>query len=572
MKPQGSRAVAAEGIAKAPTGIKGLDELTNGGLPAGRPTLICGAAGCGKTLFAVTFLRNGVVKYGEPGVFMTFEERAGDLVKNVASLGYDLGDLIDNGKLKVDHVHIERNEIEETGEYDLEGLFIRLGYAIDSIGAKRVVLDTVETLFGGLSNQSILRSELRRLFQWLKDKGVTAIITGERGEGALTRQGLEEYVSDCVILLDNRVNDQLVTRRLRVVKYRGSSHGSNEYPFLIDDQGISVLPVTSTGLSHDVSDERVSTGIRDLDEMLGGGYFRGSSVLVSGMAGSGKTSAGAHFALAAVQRGERVIYFALEESPKQILRNMRSIGIDLEPYVNKGLLRFTANRPSLYGLEMHLARMHREVEEFDPHAVVVDPLSSLLAAGTTNDVHAMVLRLIDFLKARIVTTVMTNLTHGIVENAMTEIQVSSLIDTWLLLYNRESNGEHNRQLYLLKSRGMAHSNQVREFHLTDSGVHLRDVYVGPEGVVTGAARVQQEAHDQADGMLRLQEMERRARDFERTRRQIASQIEGLTAQLADTEAELRLLRTEGAAREDRIADDRTRMGKQRGKERKRTPA
>ncbi len=572
MKPQGSRAVAAQGIAKAPTGIKGLDELTNGGLPAGRPTLICGAAGCGKTLFAVTFLRNGAVKYGEPGVFMSFEERAGDLVNNVASLGYDLGDLIDSGKLKIDHVRIDRGEIEETGEYDLEGLFIRLGHAIDSIGAKRVVLDTIESLFSGLSNTAILRSELRRLFEWLKDKGVTAVITGERGDGALTRQGLEEYVSDCVILLDNRVTDQLVTRRLRVVKYRGSSHGSNEYPFLIDDQGISVLPVTSTGLNHDVSDERISSGIPDLDQMLGGGYFRGSTVLVSGMAGAGKTSAGAHFALAAAQRGERVIFFALEESPQQIIRNMRSIGLDLQPAVDKGTLRFLANRPSLYGLETHLARMHREVEEIEPAAVVVDPLSSLLAAGTTGDVHAMVLRLIDFLKARGVTAVMSNLTHGNVENALTDIQVSSLIDTWLLLYNREANGEHNRQLYLIKSRGMAHSNQVREFHITNDGVRLRDMYVGPEGVLTGTARLQQEARDEAERTSRGQELEHKTREFERVRRQITGQIDELAAQLAEREAELRLLKSEGTTRETRIVDNRTKMGKQRGTERKRAPA
>ncbi|MGY3450361.1 circadian clock protein KaiC [Bradyrhizobium sp. USDA 4353] len=544
-------------IAKSPTGIDGLDEVTFGGLPQGRPTLLCGAAGCGKTLFAMTFLYNGAVAYDEPGVFIAFEEQPEDLIKNVGSLSYDVERLIEQKKILVDHIHLDRNEIEEAGDYDLDGLFIRIGFAIDSIGAKRVVIDTIETLFGGLDNQAVLRSELRRLFEWLKSKGVTAIITGERGDGTLTRYGLEEYVADCVILLDNRVHDQLSTRRLRVVKYRGTAHGTNEYPFIIDQEGITVMPITSSGLSHDVSTERVSTGIADLDGMLEGhGYYKGSSILISGMAGAGKSTVSAHFANSICASGQRCIYFALEESPQQIVRNMRSVGLDLQQWVDRGLLRFSARRPNLYGLETHLAAMHREVKEFDPAAVVVDPISSLMGAGLAGDVHSMTLRLIDFLKSRGVTALFTNLGAGSAETATTEMQISSLTDTWLLLYNRESNGEHNRQLYLLKSRGMAHSNQVREFLMSGDGISLREVYVGPEGVLTGSARVAQEVRDRADRLLRSQEMQRRTREIERRRREIAAQIETLKAQLASEEGEMELLNLEGAAREDQRSADR----------------
>lgn len=551
-------------IEKSPTGIAGLDEITYGGLPRGRPTLLCGSAGCGKTLFSMTFLYNGAVEFGEPGVFIAFEEHPADLVMNVGSLHYDVERLIAEKKLAIDHIHIDRNEIEEAGEYDLEGLFIRLGFAIDSIGAKRVVIDTIETLFGGLDNQAVLRSELRRLFEWLKGRGVTAIITGERGEGALTRYGLEEYVADCVILLDNRVQDQLSTRRLRVVKYRGSAHGTNEYPFIIDQEGITVMPITSAGLSHDASTERVSSGISDLDDMLEGkGYFRGSSILVSGMAGSGKSTTAAHFADSICQRGERCIYFAMEESPQQIMRNMRSIGLDLQKWVDRKLLRFSARRPNLYGLETHLAAMHREVAEFKPAAVVVDPMSALMSAGITGDVHSMILRLVDFLKGRGVTALFTNLGGGHAENATTEMQISSLMDTWLLLYNRESNGEHNRQLYLLKARGMAHSNQVREFIMTAGGIRLREAYIGPEGVLTGSARLAQEAKDRAQRVLRDQEAERRSRALDRKRREIQAKIEALQAELEGEAAESALLDRENSAREDRLSEDRVAMGKSR---------
>ena len=559
-------------ISKAPTGIQGLDEVTYGGLPKGRPTLLCGAAGCGKTLFSMTFLYNGVVDYDEPGVFIAFEEQTSDLLKNVGSLSYDLQRLIDQKKLAIDHVHIERNQIEESGDYDLEGLFIRLNYAIDSVGAKRVVIDTIETLFGGLSNPAILRAELRRLFEWLKEKGVTAIITGERGQGVLTRHGLEEYVSDCVILLDNRVNEQLSTRRLRIVKYRGSAHGTNEYPFIIDQEGITVMPITSAGLEHDASTERLSSGIPDLDIMLENkGFYRGSSILVSGMAGAGKSTVSAHFANSVCARGERCIYFAMEESPAQIVRNMKSVGLNLQQWIDKGLLKFSAKRPSLFGLETHLASMHRDVTLFEPSAVIVDPLSALMNAGITSDVHSMVLRLVDFLKSREVTAVFTNLTHGNVENAKTDMEISSLMDAWLLLYNKESNGEHNRQLYLLKSRGMAHSNQVREFLLTREGIKLREVYVGPDGVVTGAARLQQEARERAAQVARQQEIDRRRRELDRKRRSVASQIENLQAQLEVEEMEMNLVNTEGSEREQQLEADRaaltvTRTGRNQSRE------
>ncbi|MEO7623438.1 MAG: circadian clock protein KaiC, partial [Gallionella sp.] len=441
-------------LPKARTGIQGLDEITGGGLPQGRPTLVCGSAGCGKTLLAMEFLVRGATQFDEPGVFMAFEETTKDLTQNVASLGFDLNDLIARKKMVLDFVYIERSEIEETGEYDLEGLFIRLGLAIDSIGAKRVVLDTIESLFAGLPNPLILRAELRRLFRWLKEKGVTAIITGERGDETLTRQGLEEYVSDCVIVLDHRVSDQASSRRLRVVKYRGSTHGTNEYPFLIDEDGISVLPVTSLGLQHSVSTDRISSGVPRLDAMLGGvGYYRGSSVLISGTAGTGKSSLAAHFVDAACRRGERALYFAFEESPSQIIRNMRSIGIDLEPWVKKGLLVFQATRPSFAGLEMQLTMMHKTVNTFKPQVVVVDPMNGFIIGGNEVEVKSMLMRLADFLKTNQITTLFTSLTSGGSPSELTNVAISALIDTWLMLRDIESGGERNRALSILKSRG-----------------------------------------------------------------------------------------------------------------------
>jgi len=466
---------ASHELAKSPTGIRGLDEITRGGLPKGRPTLVCGGPGSGKTLLALTFLVNGAVQHGEPGVLITFEENLDEITSDVASLGFNLPKLIRSRLLAVDYIHVERSEIHETGEYDLEGLFVRLDYAIRSTGAKRIVLDTIESLFAGLSNKGILRAELRRLFRWLKDKGVTAVITGERGDGLLTRQGLEEYVSDAVILLDHRVHDQVSTRRLRVVKYRGSHHGTNEYPFLINADGISVLPVSSLALAHDAPLHRISTGVTALDGMLGGkGYYRGSTILVSGPAGTGKTSLASHFLDAACRRGERCLCFLFEESPKQLVRNMRSIGIDLEQWVAGGLLKFHADRPSRYGLETHLVTMHNVVADFAPTVTVLDPVTNLMTVGTSSDVQAMLTRMIDYLKTENITAVLTSLTPGQTDLERTETTISALMDTWLLLANDEIDGAHHRGLYVLKSRGMAHSNEVREFALTAQGLQLLD--------------------------------------------------------------------------------------------------
>jgi circadian clock protein KaiC len=533
-------------LLKSPTGIQGFDEITGGGLPTGRPTLVCGGAGCGKTLFGMEFLVRGITQFNEPGVFMSFEETNEELTKNVASLGFDLEDLIKHKKISLDHVHIERSEIEETGEYDLEGLFIRLNYAIDSIGAKRVVLDTIESLFAGLPNQLILRAELRRLFRWLKDKGVTSIITGERGEGTLTRQGLEEYVSDCVIMLDHRVTEQTSIRRLRVVKYRGSMHGTNEYPFLIDENGFSVLPVTSLGLNHIVSNKRISSGIAELDQMLEGkGYYRGSTVLVSGTAGVGKTSIAAHFAEAACKRGERVLYFCFEESPNQLMRNMLSIGVKLEPWVHKGLLQFQATRPTLYGLEMHLAVTHKAVNAFKPDVVILDPINTFIIGDKENEVKAMLLRIVDFLKLNQITALFTSLTSNDSVLESSDVGISSLIDTWLLLRDIELNGERNRGMYVLKSRGMANSNQIREFILTDHGVKLREAYIGASGVLTGSARVAQEALENAEVLTHKLDIERKKRELERKRKALEAQIASLHADFESEESEaMKMIRTE----------------------------
>jgi circadian clock protein KaiC len=526
-------------LAKCPTGIQGLDEITDGGLPQGRPTLICGRAGCGKTLMAMEFLVRGAVQYDEPGVFMSFEETAEELIQNVASLGWDLEALIADKKIAIDYVHVEPSQIQETGEYDLEALFIRLGYAIKSIAAKRVVLDTIEVLFGGLSDDAIVRSELRRLFVWLKDKGVSAIVTAESGNNTLTRHGLEEYVSDCVIRLDQRMIDELSTRRVHIVKYRGSKHGTNEYPFLINEDGIAVLPITSVGLEHDISTERISTGIKRLDTMLEGqGFFRGSSILISGTAGTGKSSIAAHFADATCRRGERCLYFAFEESPNQIIRNMRSIGIDLEAAVKQDLLKIQALRPTFYGLEMHLVKIHQLVNEFKPTVVIIDPISNMTYSGNEIQVKSFLMRLIDFLKTQQITTLLTNLSTGGNPLEYTDVGVSSLMDTWLLLRDIESNGERNRLLYLLKSRGMAHSNQVREFCLTSSGIELIDVYLGAGGVLTGTARTVQEAQEKAAALVRQQEIEQKQRDLERKRKAIEAQITALQVQFEAEKEEI----------------------------------
>lgn len=551
-------------LPKAPTGIQGLDEITGGGFPRGRPTLICGSAGAGKTLLAMEFLVRGATEYNEPGVFMAFEETAPELTQNVRSLGFDLDELSTQKKLVIDFVRIERSEIDETGDYDLEGLFIRLGSAIDAIGAKRVVLDTIENLFAGLQNQGILRAELRRLFRWLKDKGVSAVITAERGDGVLTRHGLEEYVSDCVILLDHRVTDQVSTRRLRVVKYRGTAHGTNEYPFLIDEDGFSVLPITSLGLQHQVSGERISSGVARLDTMLGGeGFYRGTTVLVSGTAGTGKTSLAASFVDAACRRGERSLYFSFEESQDQLIRNMRSIGLNLEQWTKKKLLQFHSSRATFYGLEMHLAMIHKIVQDFQPKVVVIDPIGSLIQAGNQRDAHIMIVRLIDFLKQKQITAFLTNLTSGGAALERTDVEISSIVDSWLFTRDIELDGERNRALYVLKSRGTAHSNQLREFLLTPHGVDLLDVYVGPEGVLTGSSRLSQEAQEKAAARARQQEADRRERDRVRKREALEARIIALRKEFEIEEVEAQTTTAQEVSRETMIVENREAMSRSR---------
>jgi circadian clock protein KaiC len=551
-----------QNLLKTPTGIKGLDEITDGGLPKGRPTLICGGTGCGKTLLAMEFLVRGATQFNEPGVFISFEEKSEELSKNFASLGFDLNQLVDQNRLIIDYVHLEPSEIEETGEYDLEGLLIRIGYAIHSIGAKRVVLDTIEALFSGFSNEAILRSELRRLFRFLKDQGVTAIITGEQGERTFTRYGLEEYVADCVIFLNHTVNQQIATRRMRIVKYRGSAHGTNEYPFLIDQQGFSVMPISSLGLDHPASTERIPTGVPRLDTMLGGkGYFRGSSILISGTAGTGKSSLAAHFVNAACARGERCLYFAFEESQNQIIRNMHSIGINLGQWVELGLLQFQNARATLYGLEMHLVVMHKAIDQFNPSCVIIDPISNLIATASESEVKSMMSRMIDYLKMKQVTALCTDLStiNGSAERI--GINISSLMDTWLLLQILEARGERNRGLYVLKSRGMAHSNQVREFILSDEGIQLRDVYIGLSGVLTGSARDNQEAKDLAEALDCQQQIELRQRDIERKKLAIEAQILALNTQFEAEKDDLIRLISKEKQRSDTLLLDRLAMAK-----------
>ncbi|HSV50428.1 MAG TPA: circadian clock protein KaiC [Candidatus Acidoferrales bacterium] len=548
-------------LPKEQTGIRGLDDITFGGIPKGRPTLIAGGAGSGKTLMSMEFLVRGATMFNEPGVFMAFEENPDELAKNVASLGFDVNKLIAEKKILIDFVRVERSEIEETGEYDLEGLFIRLDYAINSIGAKRVVLDTIESLFAGLTNQGILRSELRRLFRWLKDKGVTAIITAERGTNELTRYGLEEYVSDCVILLDHRVTGQISTRRLRIVKYRGSSHGTNEYPFIIDERGLSIMPITSLNLDYRISNDRVSTGISRLDAMLDGkGFYRGSSVLISGSAGTGKSTLSAHFANYTCKRGENCLYFAFEESPEQIMRNMKSVGINLTQWVEKGLLKIKSARSSLYGLETHLVTMQRAVDDFKPSVVIVDPISNLINIGESTDVRSMLTRLIDYLKSKQITAMFTNLTH--VRNLeSTESEISSIMDTWILLKDIEIAGERNRGIYILKSRGIPHSNQIREFLLTSKGIDIVDVYIGPAGVLTGSSRLAQEAKEEAEQEARKEETERLQRDLERKRKLMESQVDALKAEYNAKAEEITKLIAEEKRKEKTLTKNREEMSK-----------
>jgi circadian clock protein KaiC len=555
---------SANTLQKSPTGISGLDEITKGGLPLGRPTLICGSAGCGKTLMSIEYIVRGALQYNEPGVFMAFEEKAEELAVNVASLGFDLNQLVADKLIKIDHVHIERSEIEETGEYDLDGLFIRLGYAIDSIGAKRVVLDTIENLFSGLSNQNILRAELRRLFAWLKEKGVTAIITGERGENSLTRQGLEEYVSDCVILLDHRISNQISTRLLRVVKYRGSMHGTNEYPFLIDEDGISVLPVTSLTLDIEASKERITSGIPSLDFMLGGkGFYKGSSILVSGTAGTGKTSLAASFVHANCLEGRKCIFFAFEESPMQIQRNMESIGIDLQKHVTAGVLEFHASRPTLFGLEMHLVAIHKRIKQFRPDVVILDPITNLITVGSVSEVKGMLIRLVDFLQNEGITVLFTALALNNTVNEQTDEGISSLVDSWLLIRDIEYNGERNRGMYVMKSRGSRHSNQVREFIITENGLDLVDVYLGPEGVLTGSAREDHILKEETGFALQGHATSRKDREILRKRKLLESQIANLKTEFESVEEELNRVYLEEEVKKSILEKNRNDLTKKR---------
>jgi len=559
-------------LQKARTGIPGFDEITKGGIPKGRPTIVCGGPGCGKTMFAVEFLVRGATQFDEPGVLLTFEEKAAEMTKNVASLGFDLADLSARKKLMMDYVRIEPAEIQETGSYDLEGLFIRLQYAVDSIGAKRVVLDTVEAIFSGFSNQGLLRAEIRRLFRWLKDRGLTTVVTAERGEGMLTRHGLEEYVSDCVIFLDHRVTEQVSTRRMRVIKYRGSSHGADEYPFLIDEQGFSVLPSTSMQLNHSASRQRIPSGVQDLDDMLEGkGYFRGSSVLVSGTAGSGKSSLAAHFANQTCSDGKKCLCVLFEESPDQAIRNMRSIGIDLEPHIKRGLLFLEAWRPTQSGLEMHLLRIHKLVERYRPEAVIIDPVTNLMV-GNSHEIHAMLMRLIDFLKTRQVTAFFTALTHGGNALEQTDVAISSLIDTWLLVRDLELNGERNRCIYVLKSRGMAHSNQVREFVMTNKGIRLLPVYVGGGTVLTGSARLSQEARERAEQVGQQQEMKEKRDALEAKRKALEARVAAMHVEFAEEEKRVLQSTKREEQRNREIARDMVEMTSLRGNAKRRGKA
>lgn len=548
-------------VEKSETGITGLDEITGGGLPKGRPSLICGSAGSGKTMFAMKFLVQGA-EIDEPGIYVSFEETPEELRENFASLNMDLKGLEEQKKLGFEYIYVERSEIEETGEYDLEGLFIRLAYAVKQIGAKRIVLDTIEALFSGFGNEFILRAELRRLFKWLKTNELTAVITGERGEKSLTRYGLEEYVADCVILLDNPVVNKIATRNLRIIKYRGTAHGTNEYPFLMDENGIAILPITSIGLNHEAIDEHVSTGIDRLDAMLDGkGYYKGSSILVTGAAGTGKSSVAAQFADATCRGGEKCFYLAFEESPDQIIRNMKSIGIDLAQWANKGLLKFHATRPTLYGLEIHLVTIYKMINEFEPDVVIFDPVSNLISVGSLDEVKSMLMRLIDFLKAKQITALSTSLsTMGMIES---DVGVSSLMDTWIDLKAVEINGERNRTIDIIKSRGMEHSNQLREFQLTDDGIKIVDVYLGPAGMLTGSARVSQMALEKAQKLMRENEIEQKQRDIERKRKTMEAQIAEIKAQFEAEEEELKRNVEQEELKEEILEADRLKMAKTR---------
>ena len=559
-----SPATAKKLLKKAPSGIDGFDEITTGGLPRGRPTLVYGGPGCGKTLLGLQFLTIGAEKYGEPGVFLAFEETVDDLKRNVRSLGFDLADLMSRQLLTIEHARIEPAREIGQGDYDLDALFMRLARAIDTAQAKRIVIDSLGVLLHHEPDRAAIRDAFHRLFRWLANRGVTSVVTAEEGENGHSRHGFEEYIADCVVHLDHRIRSQLSTRTLRVVKYRGSSHGTNEYPFLIDEGGVHVLPVTSIGLDHTVTSERVSSGIARLDHMLGGaGFYRGTTVLVSGTPGSGKSSLAAHYITAACARGERVLAFTYEESPDQVIRNMASIGLDLRRWVDDGLLRFIAARPSMYGLEMHLAVMLKAIDSFAPHSVIIDPISNLVRAGTGTDAQTVVVRLLDLLKTRGITAILTHPTNDAEHVGRTDLAVSSIIDSWILMQTLPTGGERNRTLYILKSRGMAHSNQIREFLMTSTGISLVDVYTGPDGVLTGAARAAREAQSRAEAMLRERQIAQRERAKARRRKTIEAQIATLQEQLSEDESETGLDIAEAKAVVAQLEKDRSAMAKRR---------
>ncbi|MFN8528692.1 MAG: circadian clock protein KaiC [Anaerolineae bacterium] len=536
-------------LVKTPTGIAGFDMVTDGGLPKGRTTLVCGGTGCGKTLFGMEFLVRGITQFDEPGVFIAFEETQEELIQNFSSLGFQLERLIEQNKLTIDCIQIDQSHGDQTGDYDLEALLIRIDYAIKKVQAKRVVLDTVEVLFDALGDTDTLRSELRRVFRWLKERNVTAVITGESGENSLTRRGIEAYISDCVIRLDQRIDNRIARRWLRIIKYRGSNHGTDEYPFLVDASGLFVMPITSVGLEYPVSEETVSSGVKRLDTMLGGhGFFRTSTILISGASGTGKTSMAAQFVDAACRRGERCLFFSFEEPSSQIIRNVRSVGCDLQQWVDAGLLRFKATRPTMYSLEMHLTILYQSIVEFAPQIVVMDPVTNFDVIGSTAESRLLLTRMIDFIKTHGITALLTSLTRGGDPDEQTQIHISSMIDTWILMNNLEANGERNRTLYILKSRGMAHSNQVCEFEITAQGIQILDAYTGTSGVLTGSARVAQEAHESEQELIRKQKLELRRIQLGGQRTMLKAKIAALQTQLEVEEAEMRLLADQEARR------------------------
>jgi circadian clock protein KaiC len=562
--PEAAPAPPLPGIAKCSSGIHGFDEITFGGLPRGRSTLICGGAGTGKTLFAMEFIVRGARDFREPGLFVTFEESAAELVTNVASLGIDLAQLIERKRLAIDHIQLSPSEIMATGEFNLDGLFIHLGAAIKAVGAKRIAIDSLGTLLARLPNELILGGELRRLFAWLKELGITAIITTELGDTTLTRYRLDEYISDCVIVLDQRVINQMSTRRLRIIKYRGALHGTNEYPMLIDEGGLSVLPIRALNLDYPLTGQHQRTGIPRLDTMLGGkGFYRGSCILISGSAGSGKTSLAALFALQLAREGKRCLYLPTEEAPRQLLRNLTSIGVDLAVPLRQGLLKMQPIRPTIFGLEQHLLNIQREVEHFRPAAVIIDPTSSLTSIGDPLAIEGMLIRLINFLKMKGITLLLTSLTAGGPLEEASMAAISSQVDTWIVQKMVQTPSERNRVLYIMKSRGMAHSNQLREYTLSARGVDLLDVYDSGGEEATGTGRLRQQAHAEAEEKVRSLAAEQGLRARAQTRRNLQAQIAELETQLSETKLDRQREQRRVQSQAATLRTDQTRLARAR---------